>query len=1133
MSATKLTEFYIDGDWVDATSSVRGPHNVAITRGGRAEGTPGQPSLVNLTLNDRDGDWSNNYPLSPYYRKLGRNTLLRHSMGRSASFSDDFNRSVSDAWTGGSFTWTNTGGAASDYDINGTHGTHTHTDVEVERRSYTDAGERNHRVRAKLKLSAGTVTGSTASALIVGRMTDVNNYIAARIQFTTTGTVTLAIRKKIAGTELPIASTITTHTGYTGLFATNEFWVELYVIGRWSHAKIWDSLDPEPLAWNLSEEDDALSTGNFCGLVDRRDLSNTNANLQFQYNDFYCMPGTIRATVEVPEWPHEWDGTGTDIYAKIQGAGIKRRLTQGATPLKSPTNREVTRTTQTGLIAYWSCEDGPNAKALGPGITTHGPMRIVGGTPSLGTADDFPGSSNVIDMGAAPTPVLHAFCPTSTDTGTLKFRMYLSVPTGGFGSNQILADLYTKPGTGTIRLWRLRYESALGGSLALLGYDSSFALVEDSGAGDFDLDGAIAMVGFEVTEDGADVDWQIAGHILHDDGTETGLATSGTFTVQTVGVADEVYIGANQGLANAALGHIIIGNSTSTVDGLENAFTGWINETPADRLARLAEEEGALVEVLDDPFTTVINMGPQRTATVLDLFLDVEKANGGILLEPRHFFGFQYFTRAYLYSQLPTLELDYSATHFSGQFTPAQDDRLLRLGNDVTAEQYDGSLARYEKTTGALNTNDKADDPDGVGRYDVRERFNVNTSVDSLKNIAAWQTHLATWDEDTLNGLKIELHRKMYEDSQALMSEVVAHEIGEVLSIASPLSPPMPPDIIEAMTRGYTERCSNLTWEIVFNTTPAGPWRVTELDNDAFGKLDTKSCEVAAAFTSGGTSLLVNTTEDHSNPRYWTTDGTEYPFNIKAVGQVLSATACAHGATDTFGRVTANGWGIPTTSYPGTAYSTNGTAADFSTTGALGRIATVTVNSEYIAHYASGSNDCDHVYAITLPVLPTGAAITLRVYGRLTDASNYYMAEVSIATTGVATLSLIKRVAGAASGIVSATLQEIHSAGNTWNIRLKISGDKLRARAWKSTTTEYKYWQVQGTDTALTTGERNGAGVRRETGNTNGTQNIDFDNHTLYNPQILTVNTASVYGLSKNLAVGDAVSLERPAVVGL
>lgn len=1140
MAITKLTEFYIDGDWVDATSSVRGPHDVAITRSRRGEGTQVQPTLVNLTLNDRSGDWSNNYPLSPYYRKLGRNTLLRQSMGKNTILSDDFNRSVSNAWTGGSFTWTNSGGTVpDDYDINGTHGTHTHTAANTLHHSHVDTGERNHRVRALWKLSAGTVTGASAFVYIAGRMTDTNNYYYARAEITTGGSVALSIRKVVSGVDLPIADAVTTHAGYSGLFATNEFYVEFYVIGRFQYAKIWDSAHDEPLSWNVSSEDSGLPTGNLAGLIDRRNTGNTNANLQFQYNSFYCMPGTIRATVEVPEWPHEWDGTGTDIYAKIQGAGIKRRLSQGgigggAKPLKSPTYREVTRKTQTGLIAYWPCEDGSDSTELGAGITTHGPMRIVGGTPALGSYDDFPGSAAVINMGAAPTPVLHAFCPNSTDTGTLKFRMYLSVPTGGFASNQILADLYTKSGTGSIRLWRLRYDTAGSGSLQLQGLDSTFTVVEDSGAFGFGVNGEIGMIGFEVTENGADVDYEIAAHLLEPDGTAPGGVGTGTFTAQTVGIADEVYIGPNQGLASAGVGHIIIGNSSLTVDGLEDAFTGWINETAAQRIERLTEEEGALVEVLDDPYVTAMTMGPQRTDTLLNLLLDVEKADGGILLEPRHFFGLQYKTRAYIYSTSATLELDYSLGHFSGQFKPVQSDKLLRLGNDVTAVQYDGGYARYEKTSGTLNTNEKSDDPDGVGRYDTRQNFNTNLSLANLKNVASWQAHIATWDEDSLDGLKIELHRNVFAVSQSLTSSVVEHEIGEVMSIANPLSPPMPPDDILAMTQGYSERISNLTWEISFNTAPAGPWRVARLDSDDFGKLDTAGCEVAAAFTAGGTSLLANTTEDHSNPRYWTIDSGEYPFHIKSVGQVLNATACARGATDTFTRVVAAGsWGSPTTSYPGTAYSLNGTAADFSVTGVLGRIATVTTNQEYIAHYDSESTDCDHVYQITLPVLPTGAAITLRVYGRLTDASNYYLAEASVATTGVVTFSLIKRVAGAATGLGSVTLQETHSAGNTWNIRLKVSGSKLRARAWKSTTTEYKFWHVQATDTALTTGTRNGCGVRRETGNTNGTQNIDFDNHVLYNPQIFTVDAASVYGLSKNLAVGDAINLERPAIVGL
>lgn len=285
---------------------------------------------------------------------------------------------------------------------------------------------------------------------------------------------------------------------------------------------------------------------------------------------------------------------------------------------------------------------------------------------------------------------------------------------------------------------------------------------------------------------------------------------------------------------------------------------------------------------------------------------------------------------------------------------------------------------------------------------------------------------------------------------------------------------------------------------------------------------------MAAAFTAGATSLLVNTTAE----QYWTTVGGEYPFDVKASGAHLTASACASGLTDAFGRVTASGWGIPLTSYPGTAYQLSGTAADFSTTGALGRIATVTINSLYLAHADTGSTDGDLVISATVPVVPTGAAISIWHVGRLTDANNYVAAQISIATTGVVTVSVGDRVAGALSFGDTLALVPTHSAGDTWKIRMKWRGASLYARAWKSTATEPAFWHVRDT-TALLTGTRVGAGARRETGNTNGTQNIDFDNLELYNPQIFTVSSTPANGVSKNLAAGDAVSLARPVVLAL
>lgn len=203
---------------------------------------------------------------------------------------------------------------------------------------------------------------------------------------------------------------------------------------------------------------------------------------------------------------------------------------------------------------------------------------------------------------------------------------------------------------------------------------------------------------------------------------------------------------------------------------------------------------------------------------------------------------------------------------------------------------------------------------------------------------------------------------------------------------------------------------------------------------------------------------------------------------------------------DTFNRTAvASGFGTSTSGHPWTVPAPTG---HYSTDGSSGVMSTVTVNNTYHATVDTGCED--HIVTVeeTLPVLPTVAPITLRALARYTDTGNFYNATVSIATTGVATLSLTKNVLTVGSIIDTGLTVGTHAAGNTWKIIFEVFdatvlGATVRAKAWNVTTdTEPTGWQVSVLDMSLNTGNRAGAGCRRETGNTNGTVNVIFDNFT-------------------------------------
>jgi len=235
-------------------------------------------------------------------------------------------------------------------------------------------------------------------------------------------------------------------------------------------------------------------------------------------------------------------------------------------------------------------------------------------------------------------------------------------------------------------------------------------------------------------------------------------------------------------------------------------------------------------------------------------------------------------------------------------------------------------------------------------------------------------------------------------------------------------------------------------------------------------------------------------------------------------------------ANDPFTRTTSPGLGSEPVS--GHAYAHLPASTDWSTTGTVARAVSSVVNTLYYAAVDVGSADQVVKVTHTLPVLPAGAAVTLRAAARWKDNQNYYEAQVTIGTGGTANLTIQKRVANVLSTVASGSITGTHVAGNAWTIVLEIFGLTVRAKAWNATTgADPGSWQYSGTILATDpTGTLAAFGHRRETGNTNGTQNIDSDNFSA--ETLITVIAQNVWPPRVQVAVaylqvGDSISIYR------
>ncbi|MFD4569390.1 poly-gamma-glutamate hydrolase family protein [Streptomyces sp. NPDC058467] len=133
---------------------------------------------------------------------------------------------------------------------------------------------------------------------LVGRYADTNNNYLARAAFNTDATVTLTLRKRVAGTETLLATAADAGLVHA---AGRMFWVRLQIAGSTLRAKIWLSGASEPNDWSVTTTDASLTAAGAIGT--RSILSSTNTNtlpVVASYDGFQQLtPHTMTVTRSV------------------------------------------------------------------------------------------------------------------------------------------------------------------------------------------------------------------------------------------------------------------------------------------------------------------------------------------------------------------------------------------------------------------------------------------------------------------------------------------------------------------------------------------------------------------------------------------------------------------------------------------------------------------------------------------------------------------------------------------------------------------------------------------------------------------------------------------------------------------
>ncbi|HEY6018587.1 MAG TPA: hypothetical protein VIY48_01445 [Candidatus Paceibacterota bacterium] len=835
---------------------------------------------------------------------------------------------------------------------------------------------------------------------------------------------------------------------------------------------------------------------------------------------------------EVSDWEPDWDKTGNYAVTIVTARGRMQRQNQHNDPLRSAMERYIANMTPVP-VGYWPLEDGPNTlQAQSPIAGISSAVRQYDNgfalpLPAWGTySNTAPGSgvgANFQNGGTVTAPVIGG---TASTTGwSIAFAFNFG---STFQSTDFIVPITFITANGdywyfTMNLgspndyeWRFHHLTPTGSTDSAVTASSTWANTFNP------FDDQEHLFFATAVQSGANIAWTFK--IYKDDSAV--YTYTGSIASQTLNAITNVSIG-NDGTTASfpwTIQHVTVWNGYNTVTPDTLIFKLYGDrglENPHDRMSRLCGEEG--VEFTGDGFyDSSVLMGPQPTKSFMDNLRLCEVSDDGFMYDGLNA-GINYQGLSQRNDQSTAITI--AITDLAKDFNPLDND--LQAINRVRVDRDGGSFYIDERTTGILGSG-----ADGIGPAGGSVTIS-NNKDDLLPHRAGWET----W-KGTVPGFRYPV---LYLDIAARPSLATKWinradggtgpiTPGSKMVVTSPASyaTQHPVEDLELTIVGWAMRISRFMWQIDVQCENNHKYDVHKINASAFGRIETSGSQIAVAAASGATSIYVQSTLDEP----WITSdvsAADFSQNIYVDGIKVAVSAITNGASDSFTRTTANGFGTATS---GQVWSTSGgSASDYSTNGSSGLQSNGSVGVIRYCILPIGCSDVDFNVDVSLPVTsPTGATISQWAFARFTDVNNHYIARLDLSTAGVTTLVISKRVSGTLTGITSVQVSTAaHVANEVWRVRFAVIGSALKAKAWIPASQGEPEWQLSITDTALTTGTNIAVATRLETGNTNTLPVVStWDNLTLSNPQLFTVT-----GVTKNLVAGRVVNLWNPGVLRL
>ena len=202
---------------------------------------------------------------------------------------------------------------------------------------------------------------------------------------------------------------------------------------------------------------------------------------------------------------------------------------------------------------------------------------------------------------------------------------------------------------------------------------------------------------------------------------------------------------------------------------------------------------------------------------------------------------------------------------------------------------------------------------------------------------------------------------------------------------------------------------------------------------------------------------------------------------------------------DEFTRTVVAGWGNADVGGP---YTLSSPASAWSVNGTKGVLTFNAVSTLMSALLNIGSVNFDTQVDITYDQLPLTNVIRTGPVGRADSSlTNAYFAQIRVTSTGTVTLNIDKNVGGVGSTVATVAMPDLSMGpGGTLTLRFMAYGTILKAKVWVTGEPEPAIWDLETTDSSLTSGTWAGIAALDESAVTGHSLQYDnlFINPTLY-----------------------------------